>query len=142
MDVTLALLADAANVSQKGKLNILGSFGNINTSGFPCVHPQMVLVMRFDASRAEIGQTKQLEIRLLDPDGRALGSVTGTFEVPEAPPGQRVTMGNILPLINTGFERSGDHSFAIMISGETKAEVPLRITDTSSTRGEPDDHDT
>jgi hypothetical protein len=120
MNVTLALLADSANVSQEGKLNILGSFGNITANGFPCVHPQMVLVTRFDASRAEIGQTKQMEIRLMDPDGRSVGSLTGTFDVPDAPAGQRVTMGNILPLINTRFERAGDHLFVIMIGGETK----------------------
>ena len=87
MDVTLALLADSANVSQEGKLNILGSFNNVNSAVFPCVHPQMVLVMRFEASRAEIGQSKQLEIRLMDPDGSTLGSVTGSFDVPDAPPG-------------------------------------------------------
>jgi hypothetical protein len=139
MDVKIALLADAANVSQEGKLNILGSFSNINTSSLPCVHPQMVLVMRFDASRAEIGQTKQLEIRLLDPDGKPLGAISGTFQVPDAPPGERVTMGNILPLVNTAFERAGDHSFVVMIGGETKAEVPLRITDTSSRGGEASD---
>ena len=129
MEVKLALLADSANVSQEGKLNVLGSFDNINASAFPCVHPQMVLVMRFEASRAEIGQTKQMEIRLLDPDGRPLGALNGTFEVPDAPSGQRVSMGNILPLVNTGFERAGDHVFVILIGGETKAEVPLRISE-------------
>lgn len=131
MEVKIALLADAANVSQEGKLNILGSFDTINTQVFPCVHPQMVLVMRFDASRAEIGQTKQIDIRLLDPDGRQLGAVAGAFPVPDAPPGQRVTIGNILPLSNTIFERAGDHQFIIMISGETKYEVMIRIVDIS-----------
>ena len=141
MNVTLALLADSANVSQEGKLNVLGSFDNINANAFPCVHPQMVLVMRFDASRAEIGRTKQMEIQLVDPDGTLLGSLKGTFDVPDAPAGQRVTMGNILPLVNTVFQRAGDHAFVIMISGETKAEVALRITDSSEEKGSSDDHD-
>jgi hypothetical protein len=141
MEVTLALLADAANISREGKLNVLGSFNNINATEFPCAHPQMVLVTRFDASRAEIGQTKQLEIRLIDPDGKTLGTLSATFEVPDGPVGQRVSMDNILPLVNTAFERAGDHSFAILINGETKDEVRLKITDSTSTTEEHNDDD-
>jgi hypothetical protein len=141
MEVILALLADAANISQEGKLNVLGSFNNINASAFPYAHPQMVLVMRFDASRAEIGQTKQLEIRLIDPDGKSLGTLSATFQVPDGPTGQRISMGNILPLVNTAFERAGDHSFAILINGETKDEVGLKVTDSRSTIGEHHDDD-
>jgi len=129
MDVTLALLADAANISQEGKLNILGSFDNINAPTLPFAHAQMCLVMRFSASRTEIGQQKQLEIALLDPDGAQLGTITGTFVVPDAPPGQRVAIGNILPLTNTVFTRGGDHHFAIMINGDEKQTVPIKITE-------------
>jgi hypothetical protein len=136
MDCTLALVADSANISQEGKLNVLGSFDNINTAVFPCRHPQMVLVMRFDASRAEVGQTKQLEIRLLDPDGKTLGTVNGSFEVPDGEPGRRVTMGYILPLQDVGFEREGDHSFNILINGDDKSSVLIRITDSNTQVGE------
>ena len=52
MDVTLALLADAANVSQDGKLNILGIFNGLGAAAFPATHPSMHLVLRFEASRA------------------------------------------------------------------------------------------
>jgi len=34
MKATLALLADAANVSEEGKLNVLGIFNNINAEEF------------------------------------------------------------------------------------------------------------
>lgn len=132
MDVTLALLADAANVTQDGKLNVLGTFDSINASTFPCTHPMMHLVMRFESHRVEIGQTKQIEIRLVDSDGGQLGSISGSLQVPDAPPGNRVSVGNILPLANTQFPAPGAYSFVIMINGEVKAEIRLTVTDTKS----------
>ena len=56
MDVTLAVLADHANVSDQGKLNILGIFDRILASNFPAVHPQLHPVLRFSASPAERGK--------------------------------------------------------------------------------------
>lgn len=45
MDVNLALLADYANVSQDGKLNIMGIFQEVNPPVLPFALPQMYLVM-------------------------------------------------------------------------------------------------
>ena len=55
MKVNLALLADGANVSREGKLNILGIFDTIHAGKFPVVHAQMRLVVRLEASSAELG---------------------------------------------------------------------------------------
>ena len=49
MRVPLAVLADYANVTTDGKLNIMGIFNRIFASALPVVHPQMRLVMRFQA---------------------------------------------------------------------------------------------
>src|SRR5205807_2768216 len=81
MEVTLALLADAANVTPEGKLNILGTFDIIYASKFPHVHPSMVLVIRFTAKRAEFGRKRPIEINLMDEDGKMLGKIEGTIEI-------------------------------------------------------------
>ena len=39
MQVPLAVLADSANVSQEGKLNIMGIFTQINAQSLPCDTP-------------------------------------------------------------------------------------------------------
>jgi hypothetical protein len=44
VDVTLAVLADYANVSQEGKLNILGVFQEVNPVAFPAGVPQMFVL--------------------------------------------------------------------------------------------------
>jgi len=52
MEVVLAVLADYANVSQEGKLNIMGIFDIISSEKFPTFHPEMKLVVQFEASIA------------------------------------------------------------------------------------------
>jgi len=41
MRVSFALFADAANLSQEGKLNILGVFDALQVATLPAVHPRM-----------------------------------------------------------------------------------------------------
>jgi hypothetical protein len=79
MKITLAVLADYANITREGKLNILGIFDAINTQDFPVTHPQMQLVMRFEADVSEAGKAKKLEIKLMDDDGRTVCVLNGSF---------------------------------------------------------------
>ena len=57
MRVKLALLADSANVSREGKLNLLGIFDAIFARELPTSHPHMHLVLRFEALPADAGST-------------------------------------------------------------------------------------
>ena len=129
MDVVYALLADGANVSQEGKLNILGSFAHINATSFPARHPEMHLVIRLESSPAEIGSQKKLEIKLLDEDANVIGTpIVGDLTVP--PPkeqGQRIQIQAIMRLVDTVFPKKGRYVFAVLVDGKTEAEVPLSV---------------
>src|ERR1700710_2993145 len=46
MHLSFALFADAANISQEGKLNILGVFDAVQCGTLPTVHPRGHLVLR------------------------------------------------------------------------------------------------
>ncbi len=113
MDVALALLADYANTTAEGKLNILGVFDTVFAGQFPAVHSQMSLILRLEANRAEAGQRKTLEIRLMRPDGGedAL-SIKAEVQLPSGhelkiPPGEPIRADNILGLSNVVFESPG-----------------------------------
>ena len=126
MDVAFALLADAANVSREGKLNILGAFDRVHGSKFPLTWPRMVLVTRFVASAAEYGQEKSLEIVTMDADGKKLGQATGKMQVPDRQTGRQLKINHILPMQMT-FPGPGEYSIAILVNGEQKATVPLEV---------------
>ncbi len=130
MDVTLALLADGANVSADGKLNILGIFNALGAHNFPVVHPQMALVLRFEASRAEEGKSRQIELQLADSDGKKMFKIGAQLMVPTgAPPGAPIRLNHILMLHNIQFPKPGDYMFSILVGDDEKASVDLRIVE-------------
>lgn len=130
MDVTLAVLADYANVSQDGKLNVLGVFQEINPVGFPAGLPQMFLVVSFEAGAAEFGTQKTIRIALLETDGTEVMAMEGPIVVQHPPrPGSRAFINQILGLQGLTFQKSGDYAFHILVNGEEKRAVPLRVNE-------------
>ncbi len=126
MQVKLAVLADYANVTGDGKLNILGIFDRINLTQIPAAHPQMHLVLRLDAHPAEQNRTFAIEIRLHDPEGLVIFEVKGEI-VPRGEPGQPVSTNQILTLNNLQLEKIGDYRFVIFLNNDLKSEIPLAV---------------
>ena len=129
MEVTLALLADCANVSQDGKLNIMGVFNVLGAANYPVAHPQMYLVLCFEATRAEEGKTKQVEIQLADSDGNRIFAINIGLVVPQGIPGAPIRMNHILALNGTRFNKPGDYVFNILVADDQKAAVQLKLVE-------------
>lgn len=116
MQVKLALLADYANVTAEGKLNILGVFDHINVNDVPAVHPQMHLILRLEAHPVERDRTHNVEIRLHDPDGQTVFEVKGDI-VPHGTPGQTIATNQILTLNNLQLAKTGGYTFVVFEIG-------------------------
>lgn len=128
MEVKLAVIADAANVSQEGKLNILGAFNVLFAETAPARHPEMVLVLNLEASPAEAGRDKALEIRMLAADGESVGGMKAEFRVPDPKkPGRPIQMQSVLRLNDVSFPRFGDYGIHVLINEEEKAHIPLAL---------------
>jgi len=134
MDVTLALLCDAANVTTEGNLNILGQFNTITASSFPAVHPVMRLVLRFRASPAELGDERSLTIKTLTEDGEIIGEISGRMTAStDAPLGKALESPPLIwELVNMTFEQPGDYAFSILIDRDEKAVVALAVVGSSA----------
>ncbi|GBD99094.1 hypothetical protein BMS3Abin07_01126 [bacterium BMS3Abin07] len=128
INITLALMADYANVTREGKLNIMGIFENIHVQTFPATHPQMQLVMSLVADRRDCNKEHKLEIELLDADGNKVFSIGGQMRIPTPPAGQQARMNHIIQLNNLAFNKHGDHEFKIIVNGEVRKSVPLTVT--------------
>jgi hypothetical protein len=126
MQVKLALLADYANVTAEGKLNILGIFDRINVLEVPAVHPQMHLILRLEAHSAERNRSHNIEIRLYDPDGQTVFEVQGDV-VPHGQAGEPVATNQILTLNNLQLSKPGGYTFVVFINNDLKSEVPLGV---------------
>jgi len=129
VQIALALLADGANISREGKLNILGIFDRISTQSLPAMHPQMQLIMIIEADRGDADREHKLGIELIDADGGKLFSMTGSIKFSTPPPGERVRINHIIQLNNLRFERIGIFEFKILINNEVRKSVLLHVVE-------------
>src|SRR2546428_13107591 len=115
MEVKLAVLADGANVSREGKLNLLGIFDTLFARSFPTTHPQMQLVIRFEAAAGEAGSTRQGEIQLVAGGGSILFRLPGALTVPQHGLGDAIRMGHALTLNHGQVEGPGGYRLAVPV---------------------------
>lgn len=127
MQVKLALLADYANVTTEGKLNILGIFDRIHVAELPAVHPQMQFILRLEAHRAERDRRHAVEIRLHDPDGQTVFDIKGEVVPRDSGGGRTIASNQIISVNNLSLAKTGEYTFVVFINNDLKAEVPLAV---------------
>ena len=128
METVLLLLADYANVSAEGKLNVMGVFDQLNATSFPTRHPEMHLVLRLRAELGEGGEARRLTIKLLSQDGPEVASLPPRdFSFPEPGEGRMPDMNFIIKLRDTVFTEPGRYEFVVMVDKEHKGSVPIQV---------------
>lgn len=127
MKVLFACLADHAEASQSGKLNIMGVFDNIQARRFPAAHPQMFLVFRLLADFDDYSKPHRVTVKLIDQDGKVLAELQAQAGLSErVPPGQFVTLNQIIKLNNVIFPKAGRFDFVVTADGE-ETRVPFEV---------------
>lgn len=125
MKIPNAFLADEANLSQDGKLNVLGIFDRVAAPSFPTVHPKMVFVFRVQAEYGDSGRSFPIRVRLVDEDGGVLFEAGGDLVPPEVAPGDFAIANQLFTLIGTGFPRPGSYKFVVNVGDVPAHETPL-----------------
>lgn len=128
MEIKLAVLADAANVSQEGKLNVMGIFTNIYAHKFPAVHPSMVLVLDIEAHPSEAGIEHSFLVKVVNEDYKEIAKIDGSIKF-DTPKDQKLPPHASFPIPLKGmrFEKPGVYSFDILIDGRYERSVPLHV---------------
>lgn len=128
MKTTLAVLADYANVSQEGKLNIMGIFDRILTPSVPVCHPEMRLVIRMEADPVEQNRDHQVEVQCMDSDGNKLFYFGGSINVSRKDNTfGSVAFDQILDFKNLVFSRFGAYTFAVFVNKQLMARIDLEL---------------
>ncbi len=126
--IPLALIADYANISREGKLNILGIFGQILATAVPAIHSQMQLIFSIEADRGESNKDHTLKIELIDADNiQTPMKIEGKVKFGSPPVGEDVRFNQIIQLNNLQFNKFGAYSFKILVDGEVKTSIPLKV---------------
>ena len=127
MDVTFAVVADYANVSREGKLNVMGIFDRIFTRQVPARFPPMQLVVRLEADYEELDTEHAIRVQLADPDGEAVFDIDGSFTPRGGQPGHKTSVNHVLQLNNVPLKTTGTHRVLVWIDGALKREVPVHV---------------
>jgi hypothetical protein len=126
MQLAFALLADAANVSVEGKLNVLGVFDALQVAQLPTVHPRATLVLRLRGALDEVGR-HQLRLDWLAPDGQELWSTVGDLDLGPPAPGAVEMDFPLLMALDLPIAATGTHRLRVVIDEVLEGEVPLHV---------------
>jgi hypothetical protein len=129
MIVSFAMFADGANISQEGKLNILGVFDAVQVGGIPTVHPRAHLIVRFKGTPQDIG-THQVSLRWINPGGVELWASDGQVELATPPPGVVEIDIPLIASIDLPIDGPGAFAMRVFVNGQQRGEVPLHVRST------------
>ena len=126
MHVSFALFADAANLSQEGKLNILGVFDALQVASLPAVHPRAHLVVHLKGTGVDVG-THTVNFRWLNPDGSELWNSTGDLSVGAPPAGAAEMDLPLIAQVDLPMDAAGSYTMAIAVDGEHTVDVNVQV---------------
>jgi len=127
MKPLLFLVADYANVTGDGKLNVMGIFQVINAYNFPARHSSMHLVAKLAPELSEYGQKRTFTVILMDADGNHVLQISGEFDVPRGEGGKKPEVNIILDLKDVILPKPGRYQFVLLIDKDQKDELTLYV---------------
>ena len=131
MLLDLLLIADYANITADGKLNVMGIFNRINSKAFPAVHAEMYLVAKLSASPSEYGTKRKFVVKLIDEDGNLIVKVLDSeVEVPHAKGGRIAEIRQILRLNGLVFPHPGAYQFSFLVDDDDKGSQTIQVMQT------------
>ena len=126
MHVSFALFADAANLSQEGKLNVLGVFDAVHVASLPAVHARATLVVRLKGTAADVG-LHAMTLRWISPRKAELWLSKAEIAV-NAPPNHALEMDMpVIASVDLPLDSVGDYSMIIDLDGKVHAETKLHV---------------
>lgn len=138
MQITYAILADAANRAENGDLNVLGIFDRRFAFQSPCHHPQMALIIRFEANAIERGTRHMVGVKMLNADGKIILELPDSpLDVPDDPNVITPTPNVIINMMNVLLPEFGQYRFDISINGELRAQAPFQLCQLQQAPGMP-----
>lgn len=126
MHVSFSLFADAANISQEGKLNILGVFDAVQVAQLPALHPRTTFVLRLKANAQDAG-VHPLILRWMNPKGNELWSSQAELEIAGAPPGTSELDMPVIIQLDLPLDAPGEYRMIINVGSQHTATCTLNV---------------
>lgn len=126
MQVAFAVFADAANLSQEGKLNVLGVFDALQVGSLPAMHPRAHLVVHLKGTASDVGR-HTVTLRWINPKGSELWTSTGELNVGQPPTGVTEMDLPLIAQIDLPMDSPGLFRMTVTLDDKQRAEVPVQV---------------
>jgi len=126
MHVIFALFADAANLSQEGKLNVLGVFDALQVASLPAVHPRAHLVVHLKGLPSDVGR-HTVTLRWVNPEGSELWTSTGELNVGQPPTGVMEMDLPLIAQIDLPIDSAGAYHMTVSLDDKKSVDVPVQV---------------
>lgn len=133
MQVAFALFADAANLSQEGKLNVLGVFDALQVGQLPAVHPRAHLVVHLKGTLTDVGR-HTVTLRWINSQGSELWTSTGELNVGQPPAGVTEMDLPLIAQIDLPIDGAGRYRMTVSLDDHQNAEVPVQVRTVAAVR--------
>lgn len=120
-DLQACLLCDDVRQERNGKFILIGLFDVINANQFPFCFPRLCLVSRWCGGEGEYHQVS----RLLKPDQQTI--VAQGQSIPVRLANTETIVTNIEVFANMVFSESGIYWIEVLLNGDLKIRLPLRV---------------
>lgn len=128
MKVAYAMLCEYASATMGGKLNILAIFDIFTGPAVPFDHPGCFLILALRGDKSEAGQTRQLRVRLMGPNGNNVLETGLAIPVPEPKSGLfQYQLLQVIQLPRIRFEAFGGHKFIVYLDEKISDELDCHV---------------
>jgi hypothetical protein len=118
-----AILCDFANVTQEGKLNILGVFDRLFAVNFPAIHRELFLVTCIETEPEDEGGQHEMQVQLINQDANVLADLRGQINLG---PGKQI-INQLHVFQDLRFETPGAYQFNIFLNNRNVKTIDLEL---------------
>ncbi len=124
MRLRFALITDYANVTNDGKLNLIGVTDRIHAYHFPAVHRELFVINSLETDNDDEGKTHEIQVHVINPDGRKIAEIGGQLAIEG---GGKQVLNQVHCFRDIQFLSGGAHQVNIIINGAVSAELQLEL---------------
>jgi hypothetical protein len=129
MEIDIAVLADAANVTMEGKINIAGAFRSVFSPTTPASIPFFHIVFSLTLNNRELGVTHNFTINFKNLNGDLLTEIgNGEFTLPRIGEYNYPMLNLIIGISTLQIAEYGHYFFELVIGGKVIKEIPFELT--------------
>jgi hypothetical protein len=125
MKTEIFVIAENANLSQEGKLNIFAIFNQINAPQFPTLYPRPTIVIKLALEPGERSTNRKITLYFAGEDNNVqqIKLVESVVDFPPRVGGLNPDAAIILNINAIGFEKPGTYQFILHVDDNFQASL-------------------